>query len=747
MKSKLLKLKLSFYFGMMGSVFAMDDGCNPYNPSDGPTDSASWTSSVVYEECAIEGSHRYDEDALLFFGENYYDDKYNRLILQYGDADNALLQLVRLKDENGVNEMLSSFWSDPSADALNEALVIAATLADLPCLNLLLRCKHNQYFSDKGIEKALFNTRNPEVEIEIMNWLFNYRYSFLKNIDLANIIIDVSVENIECLQLLMSRVGNCDFSKNIFDELFMHLVAVNDIPNIEILLRQSSQLKLKQETISSVFMTLCKYESMALTHPQFCIDAHQNYVMLSQQTHAMIAWFLASELCTEIQGSIINAGLKKLNENKFTDAIQTFLSHTSLIKPHKNAVLQAFKDCGTYGNLTLIKWLVENNHVQLSQAVITQTFKNAAYSNHLPIIKWIFSSACPAQPNQDGINEAFLRAVKKNRFDVVQWFLHSPELAHMRPSEATLVQAYRDSISLTVMTNNRYWIAESIFRQLPEDMREQFTQEILARENRGRVVAPQQTGFAHEIHKYSRDKITPVLENIRSRIAGIQLLTKQQIKVIFDSKFKQMSTASGQSTQLQNAKKTVNEILDDTSLPTSQTILTFVNQYHADKLDLFINSFINESVTAYLNSRHQLSCVAGMQERLYTCLRDLDDAELNAIFHDKEANLLFEKKLLLLALDTEAHKEQFASALYQAGGRSSMADSEIAPLIMQAILSLFESENLSSNQQAQALEMADYIPQERWKSKLADLEIASDIPLEASPKKNVKKRDRDDFEG
>jgi len=80
------------------------------------------------------------------------------------------------------------------------------------------------------------------------------------------------------------------------------------------------------------------------------------------------------------------------------------------------------------------------------------------------------------------------------------------------------------------------------------------------------------------------------------------------------------------------------------------TTSSFVQKFHNDKFDTWVNAFVRESLTAYSDdnssslaaassSSGSTTCNSGFWERMITGMRDVNDEELNEIFKDKEKAL------------------------------------------------------------------------------------------------------------
>lgn len=246
----------------------------------------------------------------------------------------------------------------------------------------------------------------------------------------------------------------------------------------------------------------------------------------------------------------------------------------------------------------------------------------------------IFETACDISNN-----------FERNSGNTLRRFLALVQAGHVeRPSEEAFIQEYRNAVA---------WpnLAALLAPYVPQAER------VAAAPPRQRGALNPYAGQANDIHKYATQANTPAEDYIRSVIKEEQLQTvsvKEACTHLFNivrNNFAGepnalLSLENGLGITMVNGNILLESDADNLDMrngrQTLAMVMTFLKRYkqdYQDKFDLWLRGFIQESITAYLNSRNKLSCVRGIRERIITGLRGVSP-ELDAIFSSPESQRL-----------------------------------------------------------------------------------------------------------
>lgn len=94
--------------------------------------------------------------------------------------------------------------------------------------------------------------------------------------------------------------------------------------------------------------------------------------------------------------------------------------------------------------------------------------------------------------------------------------------------------------------------------------------------------------------------------------------------------------------------------------------VTFMNSLHRDRIDLWLDGFVRESMEAYQQSSNSISCNKGIKERIATGMRRVD-AQLDAILAQAEGPALADKFINGLHLNKAGRCREIAKELMKLG--------------------------------------------------------------------------------
>jgi hypothetical protein len=141
-------------------------------------------------------------------------------------------------------------------------------------------------------------------------------------------------------------------------------------------------------------------------------------------------------------------------------------------------------------------------------------------------------------------------------------------------------------------------------------------------------------GLAYEIHQYE-GTVTDVLTFIRSKIGVTPLAEKTEVDSAMETWIK--SLPANQQHKAREALR-IGLSIDATAPDRLRGIYTYVKNNHLEFMDAWLKGYIGESIQAYEESNDPTSCTKGIDERMITGLRGIQ--ELNPLFAETEAREL-----------------------------------------------------------------------------------------------------------
>ncbi|MCX7342552.1 MAG: ankyrin repeat domain-containing protein, partial [Proteobacteria bacterium] len=293
-----------------------------------------------------------------------------------------------------------------------------------------------------------------------------------------------------------------------------------------------------------------------------------------------------------------------------------------------------------------------------------------AATNDQPAIAEFLLRHPQLRPDQRGLNLAIRSATDAGNQNIVELLLNQPA-GHLRPSRRSISRAFRNAMAEGIVINYRNAMVEGIIHrfghlapgeELYQPPRRLITPLATIYENGGR-------GMTHEIHDYAGTIVTPptptpdstadegdrantagearvdfaplgqtlydaVLENMRKRTCDQVLTDLENTKLIVDKGIEEHIKVEQQT----KAKEAMGR-LTATDQPLLQLVISFMLKVHPSSLQQWIKGFIEESITAYINSTTGTSCTKGIKERIATGLRGIDP-ELDGLFAKPEGRLL-----------------------------------------------------------------------------------------------------------
>lgn len=263
-------------------------------------------------------------------------------------------------------------------------------------------------------------------------------------------------------------------------------------------------------------------------------------------------------------------------------------------------------------------------------------------------------------PNQAGINMALINAAVNGNQAMVELFMNRH--GNLRPDQSNIILAYREAFERRLTS-----IITVLEPFVPEAERQNQI-------HRG----GQRKGLAFEIHNYAGTMVRPSVTSLHKS------------NTLVDAVFGNMQERTCFLLTYTESKKEVAQAIEK-YIPKSKRMLakhaafyrlgsdydyeqklrvavTFIQKFHADKMEQWIVGFVNESIDAYKNSSNPLSCSKGIRERVATGLRGID-TDLDKLFIQAEAPMLVKNWLKSWNLNeiSESAKQELVKQLKPKG--------------------------------------------------------------------------------
>ncbi len=298
-------------------------------------------------------------------------------------------------------------------------------------------------------------------------------------------------------------------------------------------------------------------------------------------------------------------------------------------------------------NFSVCERLFCRKRLRLAQTAVNMALCGAARNNQAAVAEMLLKrSYGKLGPDQGGIDLAFSKAVKGGSEAVVGIMLSRPQasilerliwIGQLQPTKSSIIDAYRNSI-----VDGNIAIIRLLAPYVP----------LSERLNQGVG-----TGLAFEIHNFANAKIITkesssssslvtakivklidaVSQHMLASLVGVDLIPYRDAEKIVKEAVEKFIPVEKQAL----AKEAVLYRLASDSDYEEQLsiVVTFVQAHHKDKMEQWIFGFVNESITAYVNSSNSTSCSKGIRERASTGLRGID-TELDKLFAQAEGPLL-----------------------------------------------------------------------------------------------------------
>ncbi len=143
-------------------------------------------------------------------------------------------------------------------------------------------------------------------------------------------------------------------------------------------------------------------------------------------------------------------------------------------------------------------------------------------------------------------------------------------------------------------------------------------------------------GAAFEVHNYAKDVGDAVIRHVIDKLGEVDLQTYESVKKDIIIWITKNIGVADQSVACQAIKNLEDSDPDKRLL---ELIYTFVNTLGKAAMNTWLESFVKESIEAYLGRKNPLSCTKGVRERAYLSLRAIDNPEIQGLFGGAEKKL------------------------------------------------------------------------------------------------------------
>lgn len=350
----------------------------------------------------------------------------------------------------------------------------------------------------------------------------------------------------------------------------------------------------------------------------------------------------------------------------------------------------------------------------IEQNEINETLAQASGSGYKILVEFLLNfQDTLLRPNQVGINNALCSAIAYNQESIIRFLVNIPE-DQLRPDQESIISAYRNAIAEeqvdTMRSHNFAYLfckrrLASEQSQILHDYRSHNSNvysrivHMLApfvpeeeRRNQIRTILNSDSELAHEIHKYVDTEVKINADDL------LDLKQSKPVKLIDAVWGNIVLRISKVSTTYAEAKKVIEESIAQ-FIPKSQqklakeavffrlisdvdyeeqltTAIDFIQKFHVNKMQQWLEGFVRESIEAYKDSISSTSCNKGIKERIVTGFRGIDE-DLDELFKQAEAPMLFKNWLKMWDLTSisDASKQKLVEQLKARGidNKSSVA--------------------------------------------------------------------------
>ncbi len=451
----------------------------------------------------------------------------------------------------------------------------------------------------------------------------------------------------------------------VVNNAFIETASRNDLTSVKWFLSDSCPTKFDRYTLERVFSEAARSNDVPI-----------------------VEWFLSDSCPTKIgQGEVDRAFIYAVNPNCIP-MLKWFLSDSCPMKlsnaPWDPTINEAFVQAVNFNYLSVAEWFLSDDcPIKPDQSAVNESI--SLLHQQIPLLQWILSDAFPIKPDQDSVNKALLEAgVKRESPDMIIYLL-DPQRP-IRPDSNTLCSLYRNLQNGNLSEITKQVRRHLILNHLPQEHR----QRLLEEHSQGGT-SGQGRGVAFEIHDFSNIVFDEAMEHVSSLLNEESLPSAQQVQALLFQKGSKLFNNADQS----KVFEAILIALSPEYMEKLAKVLHFIQSNHGDKIDLWIHSFIGDSIAAYDNSLRTLSCSKGVKERIVTGLRTLGDEDLNRIFLKAEAPLLIAKKFALFNLHDESMKASRIQDLKTLGVTADISLEELALRIREMVTHKFEGDTLS----------------------------------------------------
>ncbi|MCX7343283.1 MAG: ankyrin repeat domain-containing protein, partial [Proteobacteria bacterium] len=272
--------------------------------------------------------------------------------------------------------------------------------------------------------------------------------------------------------------------------------------------------------------------------------------------------------------------------------------------------------------LTMVEFLL-NRPIQLrpSQEGINTAIKSAAFYGKKNMVEFLLNWKEQPQASKLVINWALLSASSNNQLAMVEFLLNRTD-GEFRPNQYGIIDAYREAVANSYME-----IIRILTPHVPEEERQ--------------TQAGPHRGMAYEIHNYTNTQVTAneasdsstetakpvklidaVWDNINVKLKDVNIITYDNARLTIEQAIEKFIPTEQKELATQAA---LHRLESDVDYEHKLSVaITFIQTFHEDKMEHWVNGFVLESIEAYKNSSNSTSCSKGILERIATGFRGIN---------------------------------------------------------------------------------------------------------------------------
>ncbi len=376
-----------------------------------------------------------------------------------------------------------------------------------------------------------------------------------------------------------------------------------------------------------------------------------------------------------------NGMFRQAANNGSLEFVQFFLSLPEKLTPDRQDIDNAFLNSLNNHHFRISDALIKlEGNLKLYNEVINRGFENAMCHGRLQIVQYLLSLPQGRTPKRRTLDQCLFIAASDEYLNIVDYIFSIPH-NRFRPSEDALNRAL-NRLAQRNLSLNDY----PNLKILVEGYRHYTNEDNFA--------------IASEIHNYAETNVSTATSKVALNVAVLNAIEERlnhevepigSVEKLLEKAI--IENYSGEESQ-GNARRAKSHGWIDSTPKALGSVALFLKRYYPDKINLWVQGYLGESMTAYINHDNHMSCVKGVDERILTGLRGVGDLELDALFKQAEQHFFMNKFFSARNVGTEFGSRLIGRELFDQGLTCEASDSELEAALYQNIYAHYASHSI-----------------------------------------------------